>query len=1055
MRFSQFFISRPIFATVLSLLLVIVGGLSYTALPVTQYPDISPPVVSVRASYPGANADTVAQAVATPIEEAISGVENMLYMTSQSTGDGNLTISVTFDLGTDLNDAQVQVQNRVSRVVPRLPEQVRQLGVTTSKNSPNFMMAVNILSPQGSYDTTYMANYGRLNLLDAVRRIQGVGDVQIFGGSDYAMRVWLDADALAAANISPAEVLAALRAQNVQVASGSLNTLPSTEQSAFEMNVETQGRLSRPEEFENLIIKSSNGRLVYLRDVARVELAAQQYATMAYLGDQPSVILGIFQQSGGNALQTATDIKAAMEKAKQSFPDDLDYKIIYNTTDYIDKSIAEVFNTLLQAILLVAFVMILFLQSWRAAIIPIVAIPVALIATFFVMQLAGFSINTLSLFGLVLAIGIVVDDVIVVVENMERYLDEGYVPHKAAVKTMNEVGGALIATSLVVVAAFLPSFFIEGLAGQFYKQFGLTIATATLFSTLVSLTLSPAMAVVLLRPRADMPGHCQPPELWPNPLHWFFYRFNAFFDALSGRYAQLVKRVVRMGAIASVIYIGLIAITGWQFQRTPTGYIPQQDQGYLITIIQLPSGASLSRTDKVTQQVASILTSIDGIENAVAFAGFAGATGTNASNAAAIFPVLDDFDVRSATGRTVEAILGEAYAKLAQIQDAFVIVVPPPAVPGLSSTGGFRMMLQDRASVGSQALEAAAWQMAGAAHQDPAVTGVFTLFETSTPRVHLDIDQEKAQRLGINPREISQTLEVLLGSSFVNDFNFLGRTFQVIAQAEQSQRDDPEDILNIRVRNGEGQMVPVSSFASIANSSGPSRIARYNLYPAAALMGDASPGYSSGEAVAAMEKLAAKVLPPGVGYEWTESTYLQQRADGSQMLIFAMAVLFVFMILAAQYESWTLPLAIVLIVPMCLLSAILGITVAGMDNNILTQIGFVVLIGLAAKNAILIVEFAKQEEEQGKDRWEAAVTACYLRLRPILMTSLSFVFGVLPLVFATGAGAEMRQAIGVAVFSGMIGVTVFGLFFTPVFYVLCRGLGDFFQRKSLVDQGEQ
>ncbi len=1040
MNISHFFIDRPIFATVLSILAMIVGGLSYFSLPIEQYPQVAPPTIQVTATYPGANAETVANTVATPIEQEINGVEGMLYLLSQSTGDGRMQLTITFELGTDLDQAQVLVQNRVAIAEPRLPEEVRRLGVTTRKNSPDLMLVINMFSRDGTYDQTYIGNYAVLQLRDRLARIEGVGDIQLFGASEYAMRIWLDPDRAQILGLTAGDIVQALRSQNIQVASGTINQPPVPQQNAFEVNVQTQGRLIDPEQFENVVVKSgADGQIVRLKDVGRVELGAQNYVTRGYLGEFPAVALPVFQRPGTNAVETADEILATMHELSQDFPQGLEYEIAYNPTEFIEESIDEVVLTIFEAVLLVVIVIIVFLQTWRAAIIPIVAIPVSLVGTFAVMQGLGFSLNNLTLFGLVLAIGIVVDDAIVVVENMERNMKEGLNPRDAARKTMDEVGGALIAMGLVLVAVFLPTTFLEGISGKFYQQFGVTIAVATVISVLVSLTLSPAMATLIMKPHENEPCNA-PNRSWRHPLKFFFCKFNQTLEWVSERYGRVVARLVRTGGLVLLVYAGLMLLTGWQFNRVPTGFIPPQDQGYFIVSIQLPPGASLSRTDAVVQQAVDGLLAMDGVENAVAFAGFAGATFTNASNAAAIFPVLEDFATRNAKGLTYDSLLNEMRGRMAGIKEAFIVVIPPPPVRGIGNAGGFRMMIQDRRGRGLAALEQATWALAGAANQDPALTAVFTFFENGTPQMYLDIDREQAERLGVPVSNVFEGLEVYLGSAFINDFNYLGRTFRVTAQADAPYRLTPDDVTRIRVRNRDGDMVPIGAVAEPKDTAGPSRVPRYNLYPSAALIGDAASGFSSGEAIAAMERLAEQVLPDGIDYEWTEIAYQQKQAGGTASVAFMLAVIFVFLLLAAQYESWSLPLAVILIVPMCLLSAITGVSIAGMDNNILTQIGLVVLIGLASKNAILIVEFAKQQEDSGKDRWESAISAAKLRLRPILMTSFAFILGVVPLVLASGAGAEMRQSLGTAVFSGMLGVTLFGLLFTPVFYVLTRRL---------------
>jgi hydrophobe/amphiphile efflux-1 (HAE1) family protein len=1047
MNFSQFFISRPKFASVLAIIVLIIGSLAYQTLPIEQYPQVAPPTIQVTASYPGANAEIAAQTVATPLEQQINGVENMLYISSQSTADGNVSITVTFKLGTDLDTAQVQVQNRVAIAEPRLPEPVRRIGVTTIKNSPDLMLVVNMFSPNGTYDQTYIANYVTLQVRDQLARIQGVGNILVFGASQYSMRVWLDPDRIASIDMTAAEVVSALQGQNIQVASGTLNKSPITQgQTAFELSVQTQGRLVEPEQFNNVIIKNTGGRIVRFKDVGRVELGAESYATRGYLGDKKAVAMPIFQRPGTNALETAATIRGIMEKLSANFPPDLAYDIAYNPTEFISQSIDAVEITIYEAIGLVVLVILVFLQNWRAAIIPIIAIPVSLIGTFAVMSALGFSLNNLTLFGLVLAIGIVVDDAIVVVENMERLLSQGQKPIQAARETMREVGGAVMAIGLVLVAVFLPTAFVGGISGQFYSQFGITIAVATLISVAVSLILSPALSAVLLKPH-------EPTKQNPGLLTRLGAAFNRMMDKTAQLYGRLTAKLIRLGALMSLVYVGLMVLAGYLFTSVPQGFIPAQDQGYLIVSIQLPAGASLSRTDDVVKDAVDRLLNIDGIRTSVGFAGFSGATFTNASNSAAIFTMMDYFDERSEKGLTFEQIFTEVQHQMSQIKEAFVVVIPPPAVRGIGNGGGFKMMIEDRAGRGLPVLEQAMWQLAEAANQAPATQNVFSLFETNTPQLYVDIDRERVERLGVPVSEVFSALEIYLGSAFVNDFSYLGRTFRVTAQADAPFRMTPDDIGRIRVKNASGDMVPLNSVVTFKNQSGPSRVPRYNLYPAADLLGSTAPGFSSGEAIASMEKLAAKILPDGISFEWTELAYQQQNAGNSAIVAFIMAVVFVFLLLVALYESWTLPLAVILIVPMCLLSAIAGVWLMGMDNNILTQVGLIVLVGLASKNAILIVEFARHLEQQGTPLYKAVVDAAKLRLRPILMTSFAFILGVIPLAIATGAGAEMRQALGVTVFSGMLGVTFFGLIFTPVFYVLCRKLSMFVKGQKLDENG--
>ena len=1031
MTFSHFFIDRPRFAAVISTMIVIFGLLSYFNLPVAQYPEITPPQVQVRANYPGANAETIARTVATPLEQEINGIENMLYMSSQATNDGSMVLSITFKPGTDIDTAQVLVQNRVAAAEPRLPEEVRRRGVTTIKNSPDILMAINLYSPKGSYDLNYIGNYASLQISDSLNRLDGVGNSQVFGASDYAMRLWLDPDKMASLNLSAQDVIQAVRSQNVQVAAGGINQSPIPGiQNAFELSVQTQGRLVSESEFEDIIVKSgASGALVRLKDVARVELGAESYSSRGYLGTTPSVVVVLNMRPGANALETAEETIAEMRELSEFFPNDLEYKIIYNPTEYIAQSIEEVFTTLIIAMLLVVLVILVFLQSWRTAIIPVIAIPISLIGTFGLMLAFGYSLNMLSLFGLVLAIGIVVDDAIVVVENVERKLRQGMEIIQATKETMTEVGAALIATSLVLVAVFLPTVLMEGISGQFYKQFGVTIAAATMLSTIVTLTLSPSMAAIFMKGIGENTGS----GFFSAPARIF----NSGMDNLSTGYGFIVAKMVRMSAIVLLLYAGLIALTGFQFSKIPSGFIPSQDQGYAITIINLPAGASLDRTDAIVQKATQALLAIPDIEDTVGFAGFSAATSSIASNAGAIFTILKPMEQR----REINAIIADMQAAMFAIDEAFIIAVPPPPVRGMGNAGGFKMMIQDRAGMGPQALEQAAWSVAIAANQAAEAHSVYTFFETHTPRIFLDIDREKARRLHVEFEDVFNALEQNLGSAYVNDFNILGRTFRVMAQAGAEFRLTKDDILRLRVRSTLGEMVPIGALATLKETSGPSRMPRYNLYPAAAVSGNTSVGFSSGQALDKMEQIANQTLPEGFDFEWTELAFQEKSTGNTAIIIFALAVLFVFLLLSAQYESWTLPLAIVLIVPMCLLSAGAGLLIAAMDNNVLTQIGLVVLIGLASKNAILIVEFAKQNEELlGMNRFDAAVEACKTRLRPILMTAFSFILGVLPLLFATGAGFEMRRAIGMTVFSGMLGVTLFGLLFTPVFYVLCRKL---------------
>ena len=1054
MRLSHFFIDHPIFASVLSLFITIVGGVAYFTLPVSQYPSIAPPIVQVSATYPGASAEVLSQTVATPLEQQISGVENMLYLSSQATGDGKLVVSVTFKLGTNLDTAQVLTQNRVAVALPRLPDAVQRLGVTVTKSSPDLMMVIHFSSPDHSRDQIYMSNYATLHVKDAVARQDGVGSVQVFGGRDYSMRIWLDPDKIAARNMTAGEVVAALQAQNVQVSSGVLGQPPVPQPGAFQLNVQTLGRLVDPAQFAAVVIKSdAQGRITRVGDIGRVELGAQDYGSNGYLDTLDAVPLLVFQQPGSNALSTAQHIHAAMAELSTQFPQGLRYDIVYDTTTFIAQSVHEVLVTILEAVALVVVVVILFLQTWRASVIPIVAIPVSLVGTFAVLAALGFSLNNLSLFGLVLAVGIVVDDAIVVVENVERNLRLGMSPREAAHRTMDEVGGALIAIALTLCAVFIPSAFISGISGQFFRQFAVTIAASTVISCFVSLTLSPALCAILFRPHAPHGGAVSGDAahggaarggvrrpLLARPVLAFFSGFNRGFEWLSERFGRLTARLIRLSGLMLVAYAVLIGLTGWQFSRAPSGFIPELDQGYLITVLQLPPGASLARTDAVVREAIGIILDTPGIEHAVAFSGLDGATLTNASNAGAIFSGLKPFAVRDAQGLGADAILASLRRRLSSIQGAFVITIAPPPVAGIGSAGGFKMMVQDQAGLGPAALQAAAQDLAAAANATPGLAGVFSPFSAGTPTIYADIDRVKAERLGVSPDKVSEALQVFLGSAYINDFNYLGRTYQVIAQADGRFRTSTADIARLKTRNASGAMVPIGSVASFHDVTGPYRVPRYDLSPAAEVQGGTMPGTSSGYGLAAMETLARARLPAGMGFEWTDLAFQQRQTGNTTLLIFAASVLFVFMVLAAQYESWSLPLSVVLIVPMCLLAAVSGLLLRGMSVDILAQIGFVVLVGLASKNAILIVEFARQAEDAGATPSEAAVQAARTRLRPILMTSFAFVLGVVPLVTATGAGAELRQSLGTAVFFGMLGVTGFGLIFTPVFYSVVQRL---------------
>ncbi len=1046
MRLSRFFIDRPIFAAVIAVLITVVGALAYFGLPISQYPDIVPPTVTVAANYPGASAETVAETIAAPIEQEINGVDDMLYMSSQSTGDGKVTITVTFKIGTNLDAAQVLVQNRVAVALPRLPEEVQRLGVVTRKTSPNFLMAINIQSPDGTYDRDYISNYALTQVRDRLSRIDGVGDVQIFGARDYAMRIWIDPGRAAALNLTADEIVTALRAQNVQVAAGAIGAPPYHNNDAFQIGVETQGRLTDPQQFANVVIRTDpDGRQVRVSDVGRVELGAADYGTNAYLSGKPSVIVAALQRPGGNALASAIAIDAEMKKLGKNFPKGLEYKVIYNPTEFISQSIDAVYHTLGEAMILVVLVILVFLQSWRAAVIPIVAIPVSLIGTFAVLAGVGYSLNTLSLFGLVLAIGIVVDDAIVVVENVERNIEHGLSPQEASRVSMDEVSTALVAIVLVLCAVFVPTLFLTGLSGAFYKQFAVTISAATVISLVLSLTLSPALAAILLKAKGGHSG-----EGGNTLQQWgrsFADRFNTGFDRLGDRYARLTHFLVQRPKKMLALYAGLIAATVGLFWITPSGFIPAQDQGYFLAIVQLPPGSSLERTDAVTREVASKILPIKGLRGAVMFAGFDGPSQTAAPNSAAVYFPFKSFDERKAEGATYTGIMSQANKAIAGYDKARVLLVPPPLVQGIGSAGGYRMMVEDREGRSYQDLAKVSGQLIGQANKSEGLKQIYTFFETGTPRIYADVDRRKAALLGVPPERVFETLQDYLGSAFINDFNLLGRTFHVTAQADAPYRNTVADIANLKTRSDSGAMVPIGAVSTFKDKTGPYRVVRYNLMPAVEVDGDTAPGYSTGHSLQVMEKLGDN-LPAGYDHEWTGIAYQQKTAGNTAGLVFAMATLFVFLVLAAQYESLTLPLAIILIVPMCLLAAMAGVNLRGMDNNVLTQIGLVVLIALAAKNSILVVEFAKQAEERdGVSPIEAAVHAARTRLRPILMTSFAFILGAVPLVIAKGAGAELRQALGTAVFFGMAGVTGFGLLFTPTFYVVCRALGDRLSRR--------
>jgi len=1044
MNFSRFFIDRPIFAGVIAVFITLVGIFAYPLLPLSQYPEIAPPTITINTAYPGASAETVAETVAAPIEQEVNGVEGMLYLSSSSTSDGTVSVTVTFNPGTDLDAAQVLVQNRVALAEPRLPAQVRQIGVTVNKQESGFLMILGLTSPDKSLDNDYVGNYANSTLRDRLLRVDGVGAVQIFGGGNYSMRVWIDPAKAAERNLTGPDIVAALQSQNVQAAAGAIGQPPfATNAAAFQLPVQVQGRLSDPDEFANIVIKTdAEGRVTRIRDVARVELGAQDYGIKGYFDGEQGVGIAIIQQPGANALGTADRVMQEVEAFKAELPQGMAVSVAYNPTEFVAASVESVQHTLFEAIILVVLVVMVFLQTWRAAIIPIAAIPVALVATFAVQLMLGYSINSLSLFALVLAVGIVVDDAIVVVENVERYIRQGLTPREAAHRSMKEVSGALISIGLVLVSVFVPTMFVPGIPGIFYREFAIVITTASVVSLLVSLTLSPAMAALLLKPHKEHDNHRKPGLLGSVAYYggWAGRKFNEGFDWLSDKYGRATAWLVRKVVLVLGVYAVLLVATGFSLVNTPSGFIPEQDQGFLIGVVQLPPGSSLDRTEAVMERASDLIKNTEGVEGMVAFAGLDGTSFSFGSNAATFFIRLDAFEDRKTAEQGAAALAGAITGATMGIEDAQIFVIAPPAVQGLGNGNGFQMMVQDRSGAGYRPLEGATYAMMGAAAQKPdLVQQVFSTYNTGSPRITADVDRDKALMMGVQPSAVFDTLGVYLGSAYVNDFNYLGRTFRVTAQAEPSARDDIADIANLKTRSTTGAMVPIGSVANLSNDSGPSRIVRYNLFPAAELQGQAAAGVSSGEALASMEELAAATLPPGFSYEWTGLALQEKQSSGGATIVFIMAVVFVFLVLAAQYEAFTLPMAVVLIVPMCILAAMVGVNLRGLDNNILVQVGLVVLIALAAKNAILIVEFAKQaEDEDGLSRWDAAIRAAQTRLRPILMTSFAFIFGVLPLMLATGPGAEMRQSLGTAVVSGMLGVTFFGLMFTPVFYVVMR-----------------
>ncbi|QTL03769.1 multidrug efflux RND transporter permease subunit [Aquabacter sp. L1I39] len=1049
MNISKFFIDRPIFAGVLSTLIFLAGLIAMQVMPISEYPEVVPPQVVVRAQYPGANPKVIAETVATPIEEQINGVEGMLYMSSQATTDGLMTLTVTFRLGTDPDKAQQLVQNRVSQAEPRLPEATRQLGITTVKSSPDLTLVVHLLSPNGRYDMTYLRNYAVLNVKDRLARIDGVGQVQLFGSGDYSMRVWLDPQKVAEHGLSAADVVNEIRAQNVQAAAGVVGASPGLPGIDLQLSVNAQGRLQTEEEFGDIVVKTgANGEVVRLRDVARIELGAADYALRSLLNNKSAVAVPLFQAPGSNAIRIADDVRKVMEEIKLNMPEGVDYEIVYDTTQFVRASIDAVVHTLLEAIVLVVLVVILFLQTWRASIIPLLAVPVSIVGTFAVMYVFGFSINALTLFGLVLAIGIVVDDAIVVVENVERNIEEGLSARAATYKAMQEVSGPIIAIALVLVAVFVPLAFITGLTGQFYKQFALTIAISTVISAINSLTLSPALAALLLK------GHDAPKDrltrIMDASLGWLFRGFNTAFSRGSNAYGRGVKGVIGRKVLMMGLYVLLLGATAFLFRTVPPGFVPAQDKQYLVGFAQLPDGATLDRTEEVIRRMSEITLAQEGVESAIAFPGLSINGFTNSSNSGIVFVGLKPFEERKRPDLSGGAIAQQLNGKFAAIEEAMVAMFPPPPVQGLGTIGGFKLQIEDRAGFGYQALNEATQAFLAKARQAPELAGLFSSYQINVPQLYADIDRTKARQLGVAVTDVFDTMQIYLGSIYVNDFNKFGRTYTVRVQADAPYRARAGDVGLLKVRSATGEMVPLSALLKVKEVAGPERAMRYNGFLTADINGGAAPGYSSGEAQKAVERVAAETLPKGIGFEWTELTYQDILAGNSAVWVFPLAIFLVFLVLAAQYESLVLPLSIIMIVPTGLLAAMTGVWLSGGDNNVFTQIGLVVLVGLSAKNAILIVEFARELEFAGRTPREAAVEASRLRLRPILMTSLAFIMGVVPLVTSIGAGAEMRHAMGVAVFAGMIGVTVFGIFLTPVFYVLLRQLSG---NRPLVQHG--
>lgn len=1046
MDFSRFFIDRPIFAAVLSILILVTGAIAIPLLPVSEYPNVVPPSVQVRAEYPGANPKVIAETVATPLEEAINGVENMVYMKSVAGSDGVLVTTVTFRPGTDPDQAQVQVQNRVAQAEARLPEDVRRQGVTTQKQSPTLTLVVHLVSPSGKYDSLYLSNYATLKVKDELARLPGVGQIQIFGAGEYAMRVWLDPNKVAARGLTASDVVKAMQEQNVQVSAGQLGAEPMPKDSDYLLSINAQGRLKDEDEFGKIILKSGdNGEIVRLRDVARIEMGSGSYALRSQLNNKDAVGIGIFQSPGANAIDLSDAVRAKMTELSARFPEGMTWRAPYDPTVFVRDSISAVVHTLLEAVVLVVLVVILFLQTWRASIIPLLAVPISVIGTFSILYLLGFSLNTLSLFGLVLAIGIVVDDAIVVVENVERNIEEGLAPREAAHQAMREVSGPIIAIALVLCAVFVPMAFLSGVTGQFYKQFAVTIAISTVISAINSLTLSPALAALLLKPHGapkDLPS-----RLIDRLFGWIFRPFNRFFNASSHRYQSAVSKTLgRRGAVFGV-YVLLLCGAAFMFKAVPGGFIPTQDKLYLIAGVKMPEGASLSRTDAVIRKISAMGLSTDGVIDAVAFPGLNALQFTNTPNTGTVFFALKPLSERT---RTAAEINAEINAKISQIQEGFAFSIMPPPILGLGQGSGYSLYVQDRAGLGYGALQTAINTMSGAIMQTPGMGYSISSYQANVPQLDAHIDRDKAKAQGVSLDDLFSTLQVYLGSSYINDFNRFGRTWKVMAQADGQFRDSVEDIANLRTRNDKGEMVPIGSMLNITTTYGPDPVIRYNGYPAADLIGDADPRVlSSAQAMTELTAMSKNLLPNGMNIEWTDLSYQQSTQGNAALIVFPMSVLLAFLVLAALYESWTLPLAVILIVPMTMLSALFGVWLTGGDNNVFVQVGLVVLMGLACKNAILIVEFARELEMQGKGIIESALEACRLRLRPIVMTSIAFIAGTIPLILGHGAGAEVRGVTGITVFSGMLGVTLFGLFLTPVFYVALRKLVT---RKKVVEE---